>query len=375
MNAAAPAASGRLTGTITILLTLASWTSIPLFLRSFKDDIDGWTANGWRYGFSALLWLPVLLIGLRKRDLPAGLWRAALWPSIFNTAAQVAFGLAPYFIDPGLMAFSLRLQIVFVTIGAALLFPAERRIIRAPGFIVGIALVIIGTLITIMLPPAAPAAGPTVPVSAAATALHTAPSRNVPLGVSLAIASGLLYAAYGLAVRKSMHGMSPLTAFAAVSQYTAAAMVLLMVCFGANFGLHLWDLPAGKIKWVLISAVIGIGIGHTLYFYSMKKLGLAVSAGVVQLQPITVSICAPFLFPADPHLSIWQWLSGGCAVLGAATMLITQHRLAGATPAAAPDELDDLPVDPDVALVAQANEPAGRASHPAATEPRSRPGA
>jgi hypothetical protein len=58
-----------------ILLTLAGWTSIPLFLRDFAHGpfaIDAWTANGWRYGVSALLWAPVLVLGLWRRNLPQG---------------------------------------------------------------------------------------------------------------------------------------------------------------------------------------------------------------------------------------------------------------------------------------------------------------
>ncbi len=50
-------------GTLTITLTLLGWSSVPLFLRHFVDLIDPWTSNGWRYGFSALLWAPVLVIG------------------------------------------------------------------------------------------------------------------------------------------------------------------------------------------------------------------------------------------------------------------------------------------------------------------------
>lgn len=336
-----PASPTRLAGTITILLTLASWTSIPLFLRYFAHEIDGWSANGWRYGFSALLWLPVLLVGLRRKSLPPGLWKAALWPSIFNAAAQVAFGLAPYYVDASLMAFSLRLQIVFVTTGAAIMFAAERKIVRSPGFLVGIFFVVAGTVATIILRPSGDS---------------TNAGMNVPLGVSLSIGSGLLYAAYALSVRRCMHGMPPMQAFAAVSQYTALVMVGLMLAFAKDHGMAPLSLEPWKLGLLLLSAIIGIGVGHTLYFYSIGVLGLAVSAGVVQLQPVTVSIAAPFLFPNDPHLTPLQWTTGMMAVAGAAIMLISQHRAAKAAQLPPLDEFDALPVDEDVALVAQSNE-------------------
>src|ERR1043165_6414948 len=100
-----------LTGALTIVLTLIGWSSIPLFLKHFTTLLDPWAMNGWRYSFSALLWAPVLIIGLSRKSLPKGLWRAAVWPSVFNAAGQVCYAIVPYYIDPGLMTFSLRIQI------------------------------------------------------------------------------------------------------------------------------------------------------------------------------------------------------------------------------------------------------------------------
>ncbi len=308
------ASSARTTGVMMILLTLAGWTSIPLFLRHFatgEHAIDAWTANGWRYGVSALLWAPVLLIGLAKGTLPAGLWLAALVPSIFNIIAQIAFALAPYFVGPGLMTFSMRLQIIFLTVGAALLFPAERKVIKTFGYIAGISMVMIGTAVTLMLQPGGLGGG-------------------TAMGVGISIAAGLFYAAYGLAVRKWMQGFHPFTAFAAVSQYTAAAIVILMLIYGDDHGLTAWRLPPGEFTMLILSSIVGIGLGHTLYFASISRLGLAVSAGVIQLQPITVSIGSFMLF--DERLTPFQWLGGFVAIAGAVVMLVAQHRLAKATP-------------------------------------------
>ncbi|MCC6677211.1 MAG: DMT family transporter [Phycisphaerales bacterium] len=306
-QSAEAAAASRFTGTILILLTLLGWTSIPLFLKHFASQIDPWTANGWRYGFSAILWAPVLIVGTFHRSLPKGLWRAALVPSLFNAAAQVCFGIAPYMVGPGLMTFSMRLQIVFLTAGAALLFPAERRIIKSAGFLSGMSMVIIGTCITLALQPGGLGGGTTA-------------------GVVLSIAAGFLYAAYGLSVRHFMHGMKPFPAFAAVSQYTAAVIVILMLIYGKQSGLSALDLSTPQFALLLLSSIIGIGLGHTMYFASIARLGLAVSAGVVQLQPITVSICSFFLF--GEILTPGQWSGGLIAIAGAGIMLYTQHQLA-----------------------------------------------
>jgi len=311
------AAQARSTGIVMILLALAGWTSIPLFLRHFAQGehaIDAWTANGWRYGVSALLWAPVLVLGWWRKSLPKGLWRAAIVPSIFNIIAQVAFAKAPYMVEPGLMTFSMRLQIIFLTIGAAMMFTAERRVIKTAGYLVGMGMVMGGTAATLMLQPGGLGGG-------------------TAIGVLISIAAGLFYAAYGLSVRKSMQEYHPFTAFAAfaaVSQYSAAAIVVLMLILGDRHGATALDMPGKEFFYLLLSAVIGIGLGHTLYFASITRLGLAVAAGVVQLQPITVSIGSYFLF--GERLTFAQWIGGSIAIGGAVLMLVAQHRLKGREP-------------------------------------------
>lgn len=313
--------AGRFAGTVLIVLTLLGWTSIPLFLRHFAQLIDPWTANGWRYGFSALLWAPVLVVGARRGNLPAGLWRAALVPSLFNAAAQVCFALAPYMVDPGLMTFSMRLQIVFLTAGAAVLFAAERRVIRSSGYLIGMSMVIAGTCATLALKPGGLGGG-------------------TAAGVAMSIAAGFLYAAYALAVRHFMHGMKPFPAFAAVSQYTAVIIVGLMLVYGKHGGVDALELSADQFVLLLLSAVIGIGLGHTMYFASIARLGLAVSAGVVQLQPIFVSVGSFFLF--GEVLTEGQWAGGLVAIVGAGIMLYTQHRLHAAKPKAPAEEAEEV---------------------------------
>jgi len=326
------------------LATLIGWSSVPLFIKHFSHLIDVWTSNGWRYAFSALLWMPVLIWGWRARTLPSGLWRAALVPSVFNAAGQVCFAWAHYKIDPALLTFGLRLQIVFVAIGAAMLFPAERRIIRSPAFLVGLVLVFGGTMATIGLDPGF--------------------GREATLvGVSLAIASGLFFGSYGLAVRHYMHGMNSLQAFAAISQYTGVVIVALMLAFGDRVAWHgvvlpgmaPANLPWGEIGMLLLSAILGIALGHVFYYMSIARLGVAVTAGVVQLQPVIVGAISPLVFPEMPVLTMSQWCSGAVAISGAIVILVVQHRL-GRAGRGGPSE---LPVDM-VAALAQPDGPESR---------------
>lgn len=297
------------TGIALVLLTLLGWSSIPLFLEHFSHLIDAWTSNGWRYGFSALLWAPVLLVAVVRRRTPARLWAMALAPSLFNAAGQVCFTWAHYKIEPGLLTFGLRSQILFVAIGAYLLFPTERKVIRSPWYIAGAVAVLAGVCGAVALGEGTLTGG------------HLA-------GVLLAIASGMLFAGYALAVRRFMAGVNSIIAFAAISQYTAAAMVLLMLIAGDEAGLTAARMPAAQIMWLLISAVIGIALGHVMYYMSIARLGVAVTSGVIQLQPFAAAVGSYFLY--HEVLTVGQWVSGGAAVAGATLMLSVQWRLSRA---------------------------------------------
>jgi drug/metabolite transporter (DMT)-like permease len=304
-----------LTGIATIFFTLLGWSSVPLFIKHFASSIDVWTSNGWRYGFSALLWAPVLVWGVSRGTLPAGLWRAARVPALVNAIGQVAFAWAFYQIDPATVTFGLRLQLVFVAIGAYLLFPSERALLRSPGAWCGMAMVLGGIGVTIFL----------APPGKEAKSVHL-------FGVVLAVSSGMFFAAYGLSVRKFMSGFHPVTAFAAISQYTAAVMVALMFLLARDpasgamdLGMSALKLGAGPFGLLMLSAVIGIALGHVFYYISIARLGVAVSSGVVQLQPFLVAIGQYWLFGFA--LTGGQIAGGVVAVCGAVLLLWTQWRL------------------------------------------------
>lgn len=337
MSEATVSPLSRWAATGTIVLTLLGWSSIPLFLKFFSHDIDAWTANGWRYSFSAILWMPVLIAGWRRRTLPRGLWRAAIVPAIFNALGQMLFGLAPYFIDPGLMTFGLRLQIVFVAIGAAIFFESERALLKHPSFLLGLIMVFSATLFTIASKPAPDG-------SHAMNALFTLDLHDAKTlkGVSCAIGSGLFYALYALSVRRWMFRMPAFTAFAAVSQYTAIILLVPMFLYARNhegvrdYGLQALDLSGFKFALLILSSIIGIGLGHTMYFFSLARLGLAVSSGVVQLQPIVVSLASLALFKyasMEQFREVFsrnQWIGGSVAVSAAIWTLAVQHHFANA---------------------------------------------
>jgi drug/metabolite transporter (DMT)-like permease len=222
-----------------------------------------------------------------------------------------------------LLTFGLRTQLLFVAIGAWMMFPRERAIIRTRTYLLGAAILCVGTVGVILGAPGGEAA-----TDVAGTGASWGTMQAHIEGVALALLSGLLFACYGLAVRKYMDGINSVHAFAMICQYTAGAMVVLMLALGADFGMTVLNLPAMEIMWLLLSAVIGIAVGHVFYYMAIARLGVSITAGVLQLQPFIVAVVSMVLFH---ELLAWsQWISGAVAVAGAGLMLSVQWRISRA---------------------------------------------
>jgi drug/metabolite transporter (DMT)-like permease len=197
-------------------------------------------------------------------------------------------------------------------------------VIGTVGYLTGVVLLVMGTIGVLALDHSNTSdASHALLAASGAVGRHTAEAHWQ--GVALAIASGLLFACYGLAVRKCMDGVNSVLAFATICQYTAAVMVGLMLAFGRDAGLSVLEMSGTEIRNLLISAVIGIAIGHVFYYLSIARLGVAVTAGVLQLQPFIVAVGSMFYF--NEGLGSWQWAGGCIAVSGALTMLWVQWRM------------------------------------------------
>lgn len=317
-------------GVVCVVLTLLAWSSTPLFIQHFSHSLDVWSSNGWRYAFAAIIWAPVLIYGRVRGSLPKGLAWRALTPSIFNAAGQTAFALSFYHIDAATGSFGLRSQIVFVALGAYFLFPSERALLRDRRSWLGIVLVLVGLAGTLFL---ARGGGPAAAVGV---------NASHGLGIVLAVGGGILFAGYSLEVRRRLNGVSPLVSFAAISQYTALFLVVGMLAFGRDsggsrdFGAGPLHMNTAQFGLFVLSSVIGIALGHVWYYTAIARLGVAVSSGVVQLQPFVVAIAQMAFF--GRALAPAQWAGGAMAVTGACLLLWVQWGLSSREKHAAPPD-------------------------------------
>lgn len=307
-------------GTLVLISSILCWSAIPPLQKILTPYLDGWTTNGIRYPFSALLWLGPLIYQYRRGEVDPRIWKLALAPAAFNIIAQTLWAWIPYYIDASLMGFLVRISVVFSITGGFWLFPDERNLVRHPMFWLGMG------------------------SSALGFAVMSLGGREIPhgatlIGIVMALASGACYGLYAVAARYSMRGARPWVAFPVISLYTSVAMVGLM--FTAGKPSRVLDLPPGWI-WVLItSSFIGIALAHILFYMAIERLGVAISSSTQLLCPLLTFLWS-FLFLGET-LTLYQCAGGLILVIGGVLLVLSQIYYA---PAAA--DPSQAPVEPEV---------------------------
>ncbi len=280
------------------------WSTVPLFLRSFIHEIDGWVANGVRYPFAALLWTVPLYYFMRKGHVKPVYFLYALLPTFVNVFAQTLWAWAPYFLEPGMMTFLGRFTMIFALLGAFILFPDERKLIYSHLFWLG---VLIGTI-------------GFVGINIAKGNLSEGGNWK---GVLIMLSCTCFYGLYGVFVRYSMRRIKPWISFPIICIYTSIILFLLMFLFGEPERLLL--MPVHRLGVVAISALIGIALGHVCFYYAIQNLGVSICNGCQFVIPFLTSTGSFFIFKETFTLN--QLLFGLLLIIGAGLLLYAQTHL------------------------------------------------
>ena len=278
------------------------WATVPLFLKYFTPYIDAWTANGIRYPFAALLYLPWLIHFHLKGRLAWHHWKLALLPVAINTVSQIAWAWAPYYIDPGLMAFLIRLSTLWTVLGSFVLFHDERRLVKSARFWWGLILALVGFIILTV-------AGK--PLTSTATAI----------GVTLVMLTSIGWAGYQLSVRRNMQHMDSRAAFGMIAVLTSIGLITCMFSFG-NYQ-QIIGLPVQITGLVLLSGLVGIATAHLLFYIAVKRIGVAIASSANLASSFITAILSTFLFGEMLHGL--QWIAGLLLIIGA--LFLTQSQI------------------------------------------------
>lgn len=286
------------------LVAVLCWCTVPLFIKYFTHFFDKYTQNGLRYSVAALIWLPSLVIMLRSGRIDRSIWTAAIFPSIVNAIAQTAWAWGLYYMDPAIVAFSTQINAIWANLFALYLFRDERDLLRQPFFYLGILASSIGFLLMV-------------------GGLPNLWSHDIMVGLAILLAGSIPWGLYPVSVRMMMSKYPPVGAFAVIALYTAVACNVLMIVFGQPSDvLHVSWVVLG---WVVLSAILGIGIAHVLYYAVLNRLGVAVTAGILLLTPFFTAILSTAM--GVETVGVIQWIGGGGLVAGTSLLILAKRRI------------------------------------------------
>jgi len=277
---------------------------MPVILKYFTDYIDGWTANGVRYGFAAILFVPVLLF--HGKSMPGGrsIWKAAIVPSVINVTGQVGWAWSPYYNDATVVSFVIRCAFPFSIIFGFWFLRRERALAGSLGFWVGAAVTVLGVILMY------------------SGGLDHGGSS--PFGLFLLVSTSACWGLYSVSVGYYMSGYPSLLAFSVICIYTAPGLVVLMLLFGDYNALG--DFSPFRWFMLLVSGILGISIGHVLMYKIIKVLGpIAMEAGHSLLPLGSLIFAAAFL---GERMSGSQWVGGSLLIVGSLGIIIPRLYLA-----------------------------------------------
>lgn len=285
-----------------LLVTVGMWSVGPLFIRYFTEFYNVWTQNAFRYGCAALVllaWAAVRRPG--HAPLTRDQWRRLAFVAVANVAMQTLFALTYYFIYPSVASLVARVNILIATGLSFAIFHDERRVIRSPRFIGGVALALPGVVAVIW------GQDPEV------LARLRVSDRDFVIGVLCAVGYATLGAAYTLTIKHAVRSIAPLRSFTHVSWMTALLLAVPMLVSGGAADLVRG--PALPLGLMAMSAVLFIAIAHTTYYMALREIKVVVSASLLQLIPVLTCLSSALVY--GDHLSPAQ-MAGGVAVIGGA---------------------------------------------------------
>jgi len=281
-----------------LAVAVGAFGSIPVFVRYFAWHLDVWTVNGVRYCLVAVAAAIYIAVEHWRRGVAPSLWRCALVPAAVNVCGQILWGLSPYFNTAPVNAFAVRSAFLFTVVWSVLLLPDERPIVRRPLFWLATLVTIVGMWLLFH---------------------HTAlePGSMTVRGAVVILSCAVFFGGYGVVVRHYMPQFPVLLSFAVVCVYTAAVLLVLMLCCG-DFRV-LGGLDSGMWGLIAASSLLGIAIAHLALYRALHALGSVPCAGALNLSPvISYALAWQFL---DETFTSTQWVGGLCLLVAAMVLL------------------------------------------------------
>ncbi len=299
--------SERQKGWWALALMLAVWCTPTLFVKYLMPYYDPFAQNFWRYLSSTAMMLPLMVRQLRRDGRREGLtkrqWLLLLWPTLPNILYQTSWVCSQLWLEPAYTAFLNKASVLFAAIMAYALFPEERPLFRSNRFLMGVLLCVVGTL-------------------GLSLQRSTLGVMKMNLAVLLVLFSAAMWAAYSVVVKKIAPNIGSTVSFAVVSMYTTVALAVPALAWGHIGSIQHTPWQVNVI--MVLSAMMCIGLGHTLYYYALKIIGVSVCATLLLLTPLGTLLLSRWLF--GEQMTIEQILWGVVLLVGGGLTVWAKER-------------------------------------------------
>ncbi|MBN2018815.1 MAG: DMT family transporter [Sedimentisphaerales bacterium] len=289
-------------GILSCVGTLLCWSSAPLFIEYLTGHLDLWTQNLLRYGAACLFWLPVLLMAAKAGRLPKRVWVCALLPFIPNIIMQNLWAAAFYYIDPGFASLLATTAFLWVIILSIIFFTDERRLLKNRQFRLSIILSLVGLAGVMFFHPAF-------------TCSYTI------IGIAIMLLYGFIWGLYAVAVKAALKDIDARVGFSVVSIYTIVSLFILILFKGRPS--RCLEMPFSGWAAVIVSGIVGIAVGHVLYYISIRRLGSTTPSLVQLAQPFVVVVISYVIF--GESLSALQLIFGVVLIAGSALAILSKR--------------------------------------------------
>jgi len=257
--------------------TVLIWTTPSLFQYYLFEHYDVWTQNFYRYAAGFLVVLP---FGYLKRGGESGKiswsqWRAAMLTSLPNALHQITQTLAVLFMLPGLYAVFGRMAVLITAVLAGIMLVEERWVWRSRLFKIALL----------------------VGVGAGMGLAFFRPGVTWATdwkGVALALVAISTWALYSVLIKKQTVQMGPARAFSLIGFLTSVVLLICMLAFGDGGAILRAPWQANLILFG--SGALCIGLGHALFYASVRDLGATFTQSIQLLSPLGTVLLSGWLF-------------------------------------------------------------------------------
>ena len=287
-------------GLIAILVTVILWSLGMVLIKLLSNYFSVNVQNFFRYSSASITLLAISRLNIRKilaKEHILEISTAALLIFLFQVLAVTGL----YMTTPITFSILLKLNIVFTSILAYILFEEEKKLISSITYLIGTTLASLGAVGFSMQ--------------------ETHSSISLDIGAVLVIISSLIWSLYTIVVKRLVVKGDPLTMTTIV--YSIASMLFLPVAFLENFIYQITSVPIEIVVILAISGIISVGIGNWMNFIAIKDIGVSLPTILQLLTPILVGVFS-FIILGET-ISMRTMILGFMVILGC-LMIIKKYR-------------------------------------------------